>query len=352
MSGTRAAACSIMLVIVQVPGQASAGPLYTQALPAVQYDTLPSPDAALSRGFTALTSVVELSDGRILLSDPREQSIVVADFATQGVEAVSRTGGGPGEYRIAMPIRALGRSRAIMVDGLSRRWLLFEGSDVTQTLTSSHSAVQEFGNRFPYGVDSLGHILTTEPGPRADSARLVLYSRGEASSQIVGALYLPDSELPGGLASYEKAFLAIDGWIAVLRIEPYRVDWRRPDGTWIRGSPLPHPPDPLDRADRERLGQNSRYEGINWPEHWPPSAGGYQLLPSLDGSVLIRRSRPTRETVVRYDVVDRNGNLEVQLQLPLNQHILGFGRETVYSVARDEFDLQYVRRHRWRTWQE
>jgi hypothetical protein len=230
------------------------------------------------------------------------------------------------------------------------RWLYFEDSDVSETFTSSHSAVLGFGGSFPYGVDSLGHILTTEPGTSPDSARLVLFSRVDGSKQDVGTLYQPDTGLPGALSSYEKAFLALDGWIAVLRIEPYRVDWRRPDGMWVRGSPLPHPQDPLDRADRERLGQNPRYAGIDWPDEWPAAAAGFELLPSPDGLVLVRRPRPTREEAIRYDVVDRNGGLAVQLRLPINQRILGFGRGTVYSVARDEFDLEYVRRHRWRTW--
>lgn len=54
--------------------QADGPMLYAQAIP------LSTPNANLSEGFTAITSVRELQDGRVLLTDPRERRIVVADF--------------------------------------------------------------------------------------------------------------------------------------------------------------------------------------------------------------------------------------------------------------------------------
>ena len=38
---------------------------------------------------------------------------------------------------------------------------------------------------------------------------------------------------------YEQALMFTDGWIALVRVEPYRVEWRTPDGQWRPGPEVP-----------------------------------------------------------------------------------------------------------------
>ena len=100
-----------------------------------------------------------------------------------------------------------------------------------------------------------------------------------------------------------------DGWISVLRIQPYRVDWRDPSGRWVNGAPLPVPEIPFDNAEREayiqRTGRREAY--TQWPQSVPPFTAGFQPSLSRDGKVLVRRVPSSRAPGIRYDVVNHRG---------------------------------------------
>ena len=324
--------------------------------------TLPAASANLSETFTALTSVRELSDGRVLLSDPRERRLVVADFAHQRVDHLARRGQGPGEFSNAVPFHALSADSSVVADGIAKRWLLFHGTRIVATRTANDAEVRHV--TFPYGFDYRGFVLTTHSPPTdatgrqlnvADSIYLVRVARSTGHSDTIARLRPPPSEvnrLPGGLAVYEQAVLAPDGWVAVVRLDPYRIDWRSPDGQWLHGAPIPVPLERMDAAERQF------YEGeprpgpqrvtVRWPEYLPPFTIGWPPIATFDGKVVIRRAKSVHTSGTRYDVVDHRGRLVKQLLLPHNERILGFGQESVYIVVRDDVDLETVRRHPWR----
>jgi len=346
---------------------ASLTALVQPAMVAAVQEPLPPPNAVLSETFTALTSVRELSDGRVILTDPREGRIVVADFATGQVRQIGRRGQGPGEYSTAFPLHAIGGDSSVSVS-LERRWLLFDGDSIVRTLTVSDAEVQALGRCFAYGFDDRGRMLTRPPclasDPPPDSNYLALISRGAASSGVraghrvdtIGRIRSPPPRRPGSppsnLRPYEHTLLTPDGWVAVARLDPYRVDWYSPEGQWVRGSPLPVRLDPLDRVQRrayeDRLGAGQDPDAIDWPASVPPFGVANPLTPTWDGRVLIRRLPTLRSPGVRYDVINRRGELEKHIVLAENERILGFGQSSVYVVVRDEFDLETVRRHPWR----
>lgn len=104
--------------------------------------------------------------------------------------------------------------------------------------------------------------------------------------------------------------------------DPYRVDGRSPGDEWIRGSPLPSTPRPLDP-------RQERCAAIR----------GYLFRGS--------RSPPGDVSVKRYDVVDREGRLDAILTLPPNEAVVGLGPSSVYVLETSELDLQRLRRHAW-----
>src|SRR5512141_3017376 len=69
-----------------------------QAVPAVRLGTA---TVRLEAEFTSISSVRELHDGRVILSDPRDRGLVLVDFRTGRVEPIGRKGQGPGEYGLA-----------------------------------------------------------------------------------------------------------------------------------------------------------------------------------------------------------------------------------------------------------
>jgi hypothetical protein len=155
-----------------------------------------------------------------------------------------------------------------------------------------------------------------------------------------------------------------DGWIAIARTNPYRVDWC-PPGQHCRAGPVLMASQ-LRTTDREKqayLEMAARTHGwppttdlsatSGWPRVLPPfverpsrlDVGALLAMP--DGSVLIERLPSADSVWMRYDIVPRGGVVAGQVRLPLGEQIVGFGRESVYVVASDSDGLQRLRRHPW-----
>jgi hypothetical protein len=100
------------------------------------------------------------------------------------------------------------------------------------------------------------------------------------------------------IGTADEALPFADGWIAVVRMDPYRVEWRSPNGRWIRGA-LPFSVIRMDdkekRAYMERqaaaTGKPASSPGsiTDWPATVPPYRSPLVLLASPDGRVFIPR---------------------------------------------------------------
>src|SRR5690349_1689664 len=60
---------------------------------------LDKPQVEIAEPFTNVSSVRELSDGRVIVVDAGNQSVHVVDFKAKSVEQIGRSGSGPGEYK-------------------------------------------------------------------------------------------------------------------------------------------------------------------------------------------------------------------------------------------------------------
>src|SRR3990172_7288848 len=116
-------------------------------------------DAKLDEEFTLIGSVRELSDGRVLITDPRENRVVVADLKAGTVTPVGRTGSGPNEYGMAGPLHALAADSSILFDLSSRRWLLFSGASIVQTLPPDTPIILAMKGS-ARGADAKGNVWT------------------------------------------------------------------------------------------------------------------------------------------------------------------------------------------------
>jgi len=98
-------------------------------------------------------------------------------------------------------------------------------------------------------------------------------------------------------------------------------------------------------AERNRWARNA----TDWPEVLPPfdTSPTSPLLTAPDGVLLVRRLPTAEQPETRYDIVDRRGALLGQLVLASNQHILGFGAQTVYVITTDDDGIQRLTRHPW-----
>jgi hypothetical protein len=352
---------------------------------------LPPADAKLETGFTAITSIRELSDGRILVTDPRDLGLVIADFKTGDVKPVSRRGQGPGEYGMAAPVYAIAGDSSLMPDLMSRRVLLFDADKAVGTVAADHAIIKatqgfiryadRLGNVFslksadlPSGAttttekDSSAVIRVNRTTGRVDTiARvrdrptfrtIVRNEKGEVTQSTSRAIRLTVGE---------PWIVHPDGFLTVVRTNPFRVDSRSPDGRWTRGAALPIPVIRMSEREKQaslaRTAASQRGSGPapqlpkdlqkalqtpddEWPDVMPPYIDGPLFL-SPTGDVLIRRQPSADHPGIAFYAVDRAGKLLGILELKANETIGGFGAKSIYIVESDADDLKFIRRHPW-----
>jgi hypothetical protein len=140
-------------------------------------------------------------------------------------------------------------------------------------------------------------------------------------------------------------------------MEPYRVDWRSPDGRWINGEPVPYArilvTDVEKAAYMERTAP-PQIPGLppnlipviipDWPREIPSRGTTYPMC-APDGHLFVLRSVTVNRPHPEYDIVDRRGVLVERLALAVNQRIVGFGRRAAYIVERDSLDVERLRRY-------
>jgi hypothetical protein len=157
------------------------------------------------------------------------------------------------------------------------------------------------------------------------------------------------------LTTGEEAMLFPDGWLAVARLEPYRVDWRAPNGRWVRGSALPFTVVALNAREKEAYADRvERSSGTRptmtadtpWPATMPPFLSR-PLLDTPEGNLVVLRTQSADHPENRYDVVDRSGRLVRGMTLPGNQRLVGVGWRGAYVAETDDDGIQRLRRHPW-----
>lgn len=336
-------------------------------------------NASVDEAFTRILSVRELTDGRVLVTDDRDNRLVVADMNAGTVASIGRVGGGPGEFAAAGRLVQLPMDSTLLLDpGHGARWLLLVGARIAATVPPTDVGLRAAGVSI-YGADARGRVLSGRPlpgvrlpsGVQRGGAALLLVDRStgradtmatvrgeESLSRVSGAPERPvHMTYQVIFAAPEQAILFPDGWAAVVLQEPYRVDWHSPVGRTIHGSPLPWTI--VRVTDREKtawanrvrrqLGPNRtlNLQELPWAEVMAPYRDD-SLLPMPDGSLLILRAQWSGASDTEYDVVNRRGTRTRTLQMPWNERIVGFGAGSVYVAAADADGVEHLRRHPWR----
>jgi hypothetical protein len=364
-------------------GLACLAPLATDAQ-SVSERRLQSANAKLSKDFSSIGSVRELSDGRVLVADPKDATIFVVDFRLDRALAVGRKGNGPGEYSRVGGLTPLSGDSTMMIVPLSRRGLVLYRDSIVETLSTNTELVA----RANHGASNAGNVLQVRQNasPRVpvvitgaqDSSSLVLIDRRTGSADTIGRTRVAETHtlrtesngnvrtmIKAGspLAAAEPVALFLDGWLVVVRRDPYRVDWRNPNGTWVVGPNLPFTRTRVDAAEKRaalrKLAQDSPNPGARelpadffteWPEYYPPFPVGRSspvLHEMPDGNVAIQRSATARSPETRYDIVDRQGRLIGRVVLAPGERIAGYGAKSLYVVSVDEDGLHWLSRHAW-----
>lgn len=291
----------------------------------------------------------ELSDGRVLMTDGMR--MLLEDFATGKVEVRSELPGGGA--LITLP----GDSTII---NMPAGWYFLSGVRQIGMLPPTNPIVRSLSGLgvVLHDADDKGHVLVSLFPKRAkDSVRAALIDRVTGDTEVVAKLWddvVPQGTMRAVCVMSEPALLTSDGWVAVLRANPYRVDWRSPSGQWTLGKPIPTPVIPMTQRERdiylawrERERPTTEQDEVrSWPTNVCPWVSGHPPIATSDGKIVVFRVPTAEHPDTRYDVVNRQGRVERQIAMPASEAILGFGRKSVYVVTTKN-DTQTISRHPW-----
>ena len=350
------------------------GPVLANAQDRAPSRRLMAPDAMLDAEFVRVSAMRELGDGRVVVVDAGSTRLVVADFTARTTRTIGRIGGGATEHGAALrALYALGGDTSLVPDPANGRWLLLH-RDAIATLIGADAPVVRAIGLSPSGVDTLGSVIGTRPRvvdgvPRLDSLLLLRGSRRRGTLDTLSRLFVrPPTFIGGGrvdptrpapvainpLSANEQAVMFPDGWVAIARLAPYRVEWIEPGGARRIGSELPFIEVRLDDAERAAALRREADETGRpvrdpltvgeWPRVVPPFLNN-GLLAATDGSLWVLRAPARNQQDRRYDVVDRRGVLAEQVVLDKNERVVGFGARSVYTVITDNDGIQRLRRH-------
>ena len=328
--------------------------------------------------FQRVQAIRELPDGRVLVTDPRDNLIHVVRLGAREMRTIGRVGGGPGEFSRASLLFPLEGDTTLFVDGFNGRQLILVRDSIIATITEHQLANRMLLGRV-YGVDSLGRLLggstaravAAEAAPTPGSLDVLLWdasrTRADTIGRVVGSQTAPQITgrmSPGGarmflgtpLSSTDVVALAWDGWLVRAYLSPYHVDWRAPNGVWTRGAPLQSTDIPV--TDREKCAALERIlppnsgcdpnEVQGWPKYVPPfvespsTTATRTLLFDARGHLYVARTPTAEHKGNRYDVIDRKGNRIGVLELPPSQVLVGFGARGAYLSVTDEDGLQRI----------
>ncbi|HEX3928826.1 MAG TPA: hypothetical protein VHW65_12595 [Gemmatimonadales bacterium] len=321
------------------------------------------------RDLAGVSSVRELADGRVIVTNGRVNRIDLLDLAQGAMTQIGQVPGHPKDFVTAGLIFPFYHDSSLMMilgpSDLSCTWVMFDGITVLGVVPNESPLITAV-TRLHGGTDTAGHILATqvshhtpgEPLQGTDSVYLVLVDHGTAVPDTVahlaqysgpGRVFHHGDSLDAFSPPMESAAVAPDGWIAVVRVNPYRVDWRSPDGQWVHGAPIPVSTAPLTAAEKKLdmpfLAQYA--SGVRWPAAVPPIQGEPATFATPDGYVLVGRPASLAHPGQNYDVIDRHGLLVGMIALAKDWSVRAFGAHAVYVVDRKDNDSATLERHPW-----
>ncbi len=225
--------------------------------------TYTKPLAELSEPYSGLRGLRELSDGRLIVTDPRDKVVHLVDMKANRVTALSREGSGPNEYGLPMTAFALPGDSTMVMDAINSRFLLLgpggslagtwspaaEAPAASSTPRSGGGAVIMMGGGAmaainTRAVDAAGRLyMEGSPivqGPNgaqgADSVPVLRMSRKASGSDTVAWVRRPKPIVSGGAGNFNvrigaTPFQPQDGWtvlsdgrVAVVRATDFHVD--------------------------------------------------------------------------------------------------------------------------------
>ena len=314
---------------------------------------------------THVSAAREIPDGRLLITNAKAPSVLLLDLAKGSVMPVGAAGGGPDRYATPGGLYAgpdgatllLDRGQTQVFTISARGELQGSRSIARQGVTTSSSADIDRqrldAKGFAYFVDF------HRPGATLGSpeSTLVRFDATTQKAEVVAKLRRAEMRTTQGgdgltlgrriIGSPEDGWgVAPDGRVAIVRADPYRVEWISPGRAAVRGPVVEYTPVPITEADKQRhaaltggsvsIGQTGGTGGEMpaLPTLFAATKPPFEpddILVSPDSHVWVMRTQPFEAATTIYDVFDSQGRRVDRIQLPGGSRIVGFGRNAIYA---------------------
>lgn len=322
--------------------------------------------------FDRVGHVRELPDGMLLVTESLARLLYAVN--RQGVrKQIGRTGDGPAEYRSPGWLIGLDSLSSVLIDNNNRRWSYLQQT----TFSPTPEALRELSLRVqgvlggvslggraldvrghgplarlpfpnpnrahPVSRDSVAFVLY-EGRERADTIALGLTHRFGAAVKRLNIKGVPDQyNAMHPLATFDQAVLFADGTVALARVKPYRVDWRRANGAWIVGKAVGDATPAVTANMRRELSRAVSTYGDEipvfdasdfpiWPDRVPPFTS-HSVHAGPDGRAYVVRTWIGGTTPRQVDVFDRQRGRVGSLSMPPGARLVGIGQRALF-VAR------------------
>ncbi len=357
--------------------------------------------------FSAITQVLELRSGSLLVLDDGEKELRLVDLARGTMRAVGRQGGGPLEYKVPGILLPGAADTASYYDALQQRLLLVspQGTPVRTAPLGAVGDVASMVSRMqPAGTDAAGHIFGQTTGMKmptpqsgaqspmptfADTIQIQSLDLRSGKTTRLATIRSPVAKLAPKMEMAGRNVKVIvtapdfsphdiwtalpDGRIAMLRGGVYQVRFvgagrAETTGPLIAAVAVPVTAREkkalvdsvrkvMDSAMAQTIKQTAAAGGnqgaapsftaeVLEPPSWPANKPPYTSLQSSpDGRLWVSLSQPTGNTTAKFDVLSGTGALIAQVVLAPGERLVGLGRGTVYTVRKDTDDLQYLRKY-------
>ncbi len=364
----------------------------------VKEHALAGPEATFPEGFSRLSGMRELADGRVMVADGLGQVLVIADLASGVADTIGAEGQGPDEYREPDGLFVLPGDSTLLVDlGNGRLTAIAPDGSFGETTPIAQPAERGLTLVLPRATDSGGGIYFQQMGGMAaarglpDSAAVVRFDRGSGAYDTLALVKMPETKVsesgggsernvmmrPAPLSDEDAWGVGLDGRVAVARAGTkqgeYWIEWVLPDGQAVSGTPTKYRPVKVGAGEKQEWVRNlgsdglrvmitnengsmqanmSRggggrglpdVDGFDWPDAMPAfTSNAVQVDPN--GYAWVVRETAAGEAPL-VDVFGPDGTLKAHVRLPRACEIAGFGTDAVYLVRTDDLDFQWLERY-------
>lgn len=374
---------------------AVSAPLSAQDVPE---HSLAGPEATFPEGFSRLSGMRELADGRVMVADGLGQVVVIADLASGAADTIGAEGQGPDEYREPDGLFVLPGDSTLLVDlGNGRLTAIAPDGAFGETTPIAQPAERGLTLVLPRATDGGGGIYFQQMGGMGaarglpDSAAVVRFDRASGAYDTLALVKMPErkvSESGGGnernvmmrpvpLSAEDAWGVGVDGRVAVARAGKkqgeYWIEWVLPDGQAMSGTPTKYRPVKIGSAEKQEWVQNlgsdgmrvmitnengrmqanmsrggggrglAEVDGFEWPDAMPAFTSNAVQVDPTGYAWVVRETAANEAPLV--DVFGPDGSLKARIRLPKACEIAAFGTDAVYLVRTDDLDFQWLERY-------